>query len=735
MPPSATVLDFLFGSSPLGSNPVEDSHRNPQPIQAERSQLIQSAINIFRYGEGLDLSAQEIENHIVVDTTNDPYRIYRRLPIVIAVKGGLFKNCPLDRKPLLLVFVGRGLVADPSLILDPRSKLGLAHETAQLADSMEYKNATWEIPYHGKKTTFIIQDKDNWISLPVLYGPQDIYDLGLLMGKGGDRITRLGPKISGESGKSDEDGVFEEYARAMVTARLLGFSFIDGPDMMRDVDRRMGIMVEAVKGTVEDINQHAQRLGIPLINAQEVLKPTTSNPETEGGFSHMNWMVTSRGVVQGTISALRWLLFVLGNEARYLSEAVQFIRGLNIDFKDISGIVQGFGDVGSGIVKLLAALPHFGKFKITIRGISNKFFAIYHERGLDSEFLLEAREIAELDPDSLTLDRLLKMRGLQKNLAGATVWIANQCDRKNGNELLEANRQAVIKELFEKLGITPVFGDASIVNELMYQKATILFPAAAGNVINDISQVKRLRVSVIAEGANNAIERSLQPQLRSAGILYLPGELLNGGGIYTSKEDIRHNHTDGKEAIVRRSDYYRVHVTDKIDSLALHRTLAFLDLWMKDFSIDPVDHVRRVASQIFEAADKLVRGYINGQARDFIELVEIDQKRTAGKLPKRHSLYEIAVEMAPIGILYHPEDVPGYLELVESAGRVREDYSMDNFKICQVRFALFSLMKMSDSLSKEQRDRLVNLFIRHSSGQGDKPSGKERGHSMPGQGA
>ena len=83
----------------------------------------------------------------------------------------------------------------------------------------------------------------------------------------------------------------------------------------------------------------------------------------------------------------------------------------------------------------------------------------------------------------------------------------------------------------------------------------------------------------------------------------------------------------------------------------------------------------------------------------------------AGKLPKRHSLYEIAVELAPIGILYHPEDISGYLELVEFAGKVGEDYSMDNFKICQVRFALFSLMKMSDSLSKEQRDGLVNLLF------------------------
>ena len=32
------------------------------------------------------------------------------------------------------------------------------------------------------KTTFAIQDKDNWVGMPVLYGPEDIFNAGLLHG-------------------------------------------------------------------------------------------------------------------------------------------------------------------------------------------------------------------------------------------------------------------------------------------------------------------------------------------------------------------------------------------------------------------------------------------------------------------------------------------------------------------------------------------------------------------------
>jgi len=179
--------------------------------------------------------------------------------------------------------------------------------------------------------------------MPVLYGPEDIFEMNLLMGKGGDRITRLGAEIASDSGKADEDRIFAEYTKAMVAARLLCFSIIDGPDMMRDVDRRMGIMVKAASQTVDDINASAAKLGIKPIDRQEVLKPTTSNPESEGGFSHTKWMVTSRGVVQGTLSSLRWLHNVLSEPSRYKKRLVDFVRNLNIDYADVSCLIQGFG--------------------------------------------------------------------------------------------------------------------------------------------------------------------------------------------------------------------------------------------------------------------------------------------------------------------------------------------------------------------------------------------------------
>ena len=82
------------------------------------------------------------------------------------------------------------------------------------------------------------------------------------MGKGGDRITRLGPQIADKAGISDEDKVFEEYSRALVGREASWLSIIDGPDMMRDVDRRMSIMVSVVKETVEDYNANAKRLSL-----------------------------------------------------------------------------------------------------------------------------------------------------------------------------------------------------------------------------------------------------------------------------------------------------------------------------------------------------------------------------------------------------------------------------------------------------------------------------------------
>ncbi|MFA5337316.1 MAG: HAD-IA family hydrolase, partial [Candidatus Omnitrophota bacterium] len=720
----SAVSDLKFDAKRLveerlktGSSPLKNPDIQEIKAAEERSLLVKTIQNIFKDGEALDLTVQEINEAVRIDTTFDAYRLYRGLPIVLAFDGEIFRNCPLDKKPLLMVFVGRGVVSDKALILDARSSQGLALEGSRLSNSMEIKNALWEIAYHGKKTTFALQDKDNWVGMPVLNGPSDIYELGRLMGKGGNRITRLGAEIAKPEGIVDEDRIFEEYTRAMVIARLLGFSILDGPDMMRDVDRRMGIMVRVARETVRDINEFVKtHPNYPPIDEKEVLKATTSNPEEEGGFSHTAWMVTSRGVMQGTISALRWLRHVsIQREGMHPEAVVEFVNGLNIDFSNISGLIQGFGDVGSGLAKLLYTL--FRNFNITTRGISNRYFALYREGGLSTAFLKEAREIAEINPDALNIDRLLGMINMNEELKGATIWVANFPDRKTGLPIYSEARVQEITAALVLRGIQVVSGGAAIIDELIYQKATILFPAAGPNLIKELSQIERLKVAIVAEGANNAIKVGLQPELRKHKILYLPGELLNGGGIYTSKEDIRHNHTDGLAAIVHNPGYYQTHVTDEIDTLVLHRVTSLLELWAEtqaSFAIDFAEHMRTIAREIFKRADALVRE----ENPSLMEYARIDQERTSDpeaglpRLPVRHSLYEIAIEMAPEGILYRPKDVSKYLEEFERTPfTVRENGRFDNYEICELRFRLFTLMKMSYFLNETQRARLINALF------------------------
>ena len=380
------------------SSPILGGH-----LCLERENLIQSIRNVFKIGEGLHLTKKAIERTIKIDTTHDAYRIHNNLPIVLALSGKVYSTCPLERKPLLMVFIGRGTVNDISLIFDSNSEQGLALEGSRLSDSMEVKNAIWEIPYHGKKTTFILQDKDNWLAMSVLYGPEDIYNLGFLMGKGGDRITRLGSEIASKRGEKDEQRIFEDYTRAMVCARLLGFSILDGPDMMRSVDSRMGLMVRTALKTVKDINRFAQsHPDYEPVATEEVLKATTSDPEWQGGFSHTQWMVTSRGVVRGTITTLCWLQHVLNSRpGTYPKAVVEFARSLEIDFGQVSAITQGFGDVGSGNVNLL--IGDFEKFNIQNRGFSNKFFAIYRQGGLP--VLMHLEYIKAFIESELDMDR------------------------------------------------------------------------------------------------------------------------------------------------------------------------------------------------------------------------------------------------------------------------------------------------------------------------------------------
>ncbi|MBU1124686.1 MAG: hypothetical protein KKC84_01545, partial [Candidatus Omnitrophica bacterium] len=665
-----------------GSSPVD----NEDMLAAQRADLLATIRNIFEVGENMVLSADEIHEAVFIDTTHDPYRIERKLPIVIALRADIYTTCPVERKPFLMVFTGEGIVADAKLILDVGSQQGLACEVTRLARSMESKNPIWEVPYHGKKTAFAIQDRNNWVALAVMYGPEELYRQGNFMCKGGDRMTRVGIKDH-----QAEEEIYLKYANALVVARLLGFSLLAGPDVMCDVDRRMGLLVDQVKATVIDINTQAiEDHRITPIDTATVLRPTTSTEARKGGFSHMRWMVTSLSVVVGTLTAARWVYQAKQTPKSYPQEVGAFLHALNIDFSQpLSCIIQGFGDVGSGISQLL--IGQFRQFGVQVRGFSNRNFAIYCEKGLPVPFLSEVRQIVEEEsPDALTVERLLRMNSFDVSLRGTILWIA-------GTDSMRGQFDVLTKDLAAR-DITVYSGDAAIVDELIYQKAMILFLAALANVIREKKQVERLQVSILSEGGNNTIAIPMQPELKKRNILYLPGELLNGGGSYTSRDEIRHNHVDGLGALLREPGYYYTHITDEIAMIALHRIIFFLERWAAsegNFALDISYHVGIIASEIFAATDRLI---IDRNPR-VLEFAQIDQERTLGRLPLRHSLGENAIQIAQWGILFRKEEVSEKMgrlrQLLCDALLVRESGATDNYEICLLRYYLFVLGKMS----------------------------------------
>ena len=83
-----------------------------------------------------------------------------------------------------------------------------------------------------------------------------------------------------------------------------------------------------------------------------------------------------------------------------------------------------------------------------------------------------------------------------------------------------------VKRAVEELGATAVAPDA-----IYDVKADIFAPCALGAIIND-DTLKRLKVEIIAGGANNQLAETRHGvQLEKQGILYAPDYVINGGGV------------------------------------------------------------------------------------------------------------------------------------------------------------------------------------------------------------
>src|SRR5690606_35226262 len=86
--------------------------------------------------------------------------------------------------------------------------------------------------------------------------------------------------------------------------------------------------------------------------------------------------------------------------------------------------------------------------------------------------------------------------------------------------------QEKVKRVVSEFGATAVAPD-----EILDQRADIFAPCALGGIIND-DALTRLKVEVIAGGANNQLaEERHGRELEKRGLLYAPDYVINGGGV------------------------------------------------------------------------------------------------------------------------------------------------------------------------------------------------------------
>jgi glutamate dehydrogenase/leucine dehydrogenase len=203
-----------------------------------------------------------------------------------------------------------------------------------------------------------------------------------------------------------------------------------------------------------------------------------------GGFPHQAWELTGRGVAASLKEALRH-----PGMAPYGLAPQAPLRVL----------IQGFGDVGGSVARLLT--EESPDFRFLLAGVADEFGAVYRAQGLDAA-------------------ALLRLRGGRRQITDYpgpvdALWVGKPS---------EADRAR------------PGFcGTDSL--ELLAQDADVFIPAAVPNVI-DAAMADRLKVRLVAEGANNAVVPRVEETLHRRGILYLPGQAMNWGGVKGSTLEV-----------------------------------------------------------------------------------------------------------------------------------------------------------------------------------------------------
>jgi glutamate dehydrogenase/leucine dehydrogenase len=335
----------------------------------------------------------------------------------------------------------------------------LLDEVIRLAEAMHDKNPFGEVPFDGGKTV-IVQEGARFQAVTALYG--DAGMASFVLAKGGVRYY-----ASGAVDAVEKIAGLRRWAASSALAGVLAHVYIGGPDMRMGEEEMAWVDDAAAEiGAARRMRQHPAVTGLAA---------------AAGGFPHQAWELTGRTVAASLKEALRH-----PGMARY---------GLpppGYPDRPIRVLIQGFGDVGGSVARLLTEESPDLAFRIA--GVADEVGAIYRAEGLDAA-------------------GLLRLRAARRPIVEYTgpvdaLWVAAPS---------EADRAR------------PEFRGTDS-RELILQEADVFIPAAIPNVIDD-PVAPRLRVRLVAEGANNAVAPRTEELLHEQGVLYLPGQALNWGGV------------------------------------------------------------------------------------------------------------------------------------------------------------------------------------------------------------
>ncbi len=439
---------------------------------------------------------KKVIDAIKTSNESNEFAAYKRakgVATTVVYEGGVFESYG-GKKPYEIAFTSDGYYACSVIHADPEIGEFIIGKGGNRNYGTEFMQIAGRQQLDAKLGDLILEDTRNsesmWDKCPWWDTPWEGLKSEFVLNP--DRMT--------------EDQMFADWAVSSLTAGVLGFKACAGPDMWI-TSKQMSLIDATALAAARDLGA-------------DIIRPCTGREKKDGGFPHKEWEVTGWGVVQTLLATLEH-------------------KGVNARMEDVSVIIQGFGDVGGSVARiLLEELNQKLGYRFKIVGVSDIVGGIYDENGLDASELMRVKR--QLDGSREGGRSIVRYFDRSKLGAGARILEGEQRD------------------------------------ELMLQKARVLVPAAGQDAIT-AANAGRLQVEMIVEGANNAIAPGVENVLHGRGILYVPGMAANGGGVYSSTDEVFHNYTEGKQELSTRPEFFRTHVLDGIRELALTNTRWLLE--------------------------------------------------------------------------------------------------------------------------------------------------------------